>query len=85
MRNCNQGTILALANGLILVDPFSAPDTLKNCGFFVVPVERNQNGDRLSDHFFGEITENPLCALVPTCDDAIEVLAYDCIITELDD
>jgi hypothetical protein len=48
------------------------------------PVWRNYNRDRLPDYFVGRVTEEALCAFVPASDDAIEVLAYDRIITRLD-
>ena len=41
----------------------------------IVAVARN----RLADDFLGQVAKNALRAAVPTRDDAIEVLADDCI------
>src|SRR5262245_19675274 len=68
-----------------MVDAFSAPDTIENRAVFIVAVWRNQNRDRLAKHFVSCIPEQPLCAVVPTCNIAIEVPADDCVITRLDD
>ena len=68
-----------------MFDSLSAPNSLKNHIFFMVLVWRNQKRDRLTDRFFGRIAKQSLCAFVPTCNDAVEVLAYDCVITGIDD
>src|SRR5262249_3474478 len=57
---------------------------LMNDAFLFVPVRRNQNRDRSADRFFGSITVHSFCALVPTCNHAIEALAYDRVTTGLD-
>jgi hypothetical protein len=74
--------VLATTNGFIVLGAFTAPNTFENCKFLVLV--RHQDGHRFTDNLFGRIAEEPLCALIPSCDDAIEVLAYDCIITGLD-
>ena len=38
-----------------------------------MPFGWNENCDRLADCFLGSIAKEPLCGLIPTCDDAIEV------------
>src|SRR5262245_62803252 len=68
----------------MLLDPLAAPHTFKDRRLLIAPVQRNQNGDGLADDLLARIAIYPFRALVPACDDAIEVLAYDCIITRLD-
>jgi len=65
-------------------DALSARNSLKNHPFFILPVWRNQNHDRLADGFVGRVAEQSLRSLIPTCNDATEVLTYDCVITGLD-
>jgi hypothetical protein len=45
----------------------------------------DQDRDRFTDDLLGRISKEPLRALVPALDDAIEALANDRIITEFDD
>jgi hypothetical protein len=42
-------------------------------------------GDGLTNRLLGSVAEDTFRTPIPTCDDAIEVLAYDCIVTGLDD
>src|SRR5262245_63867348 len=83
-RNVNPAPLLALANSLMLLDPLAAPHTFKDRRLLIAPVQRNQGGDGPADDLLARIAKYPFRALVPACDDAIEVLAYDCIITRLD-
>src|SRR5262245_47449518 len=83
-RNHNQSAILALANRFIMFDMLSASNTLKNDTFLFASVCRNQNRDRSADRLFCGIAEHSLCAPVPTCNDAIQSLAYDRVMTGLD-
>jgi hypothetical protein len=68
-----------------MFDALAAPNTFENRWLLLKPVGRYEDRDRLADDLFGEVAENPLCTLVPACDDAIKVFAYDCVITGLDD
>jgi hypothetical protein len=68
-----------------MLNPLTAPDRLQNCVLLVLAVRWDQDSHRLADCFPGQITEEPLRTFVPTCDRAIEVLAYYRVITELDD
>jgi hypothetical protein len=43
-----------------------------------VPVRRNQHHGPLANRLFGRIAVEPLCACVPTCDNAIKVDGKDC-------
>ena len=83
-RNVNQATVFTLANCFIMVDPLAAPDTFKNRGFLIKPFGRNENCDRLTDRFLSRIAKDPLSALVPTLNDAVEVLRYDRVVTGFD-
>ncbi len=67
-----------------MLDAITAPDTLENYVLLILALPWNQDGHRFADGFFGQIAKEPLRAPVPTRDDAIEVLAYYCVITELD-
>ena len=52
---------------------------------FVLPVFRNHNCDGLANRLFGSVAEDTLRTPVPACDNAIEVLAYNRIVTGLYD
>src|SRR4029077_15174334 len=67
-----------------MIDAVTAPDTLENNVLLILAVEWDQDGHRFADNLFRQIAKEPLRALIPTRDDAIEVLAYYCVITELD-
>src|SRR5271166_3565508 len=75
--------MLALANGFIMLDAFSASDTFENLWLLILPVQRHQNRNRFADDLFGYVAEDSLRALIPTRDDAIKVLADDCVVTGL--
>jgi hypothetical protein len=74
-RHFNPAAVLALAHGLVVLNALAAPDAFDNGVFFAMEFGWNQRLDRPAHDLFGEITENPLCALVPACDDAVEVFA----------
>src|SRR5260370_39696602 len=74
-RNLDQASILAPANGFIMVDALAAPHALEDAGLLVPALRRNQHRDRLADGLLGRIPEEPLCALVPAPDDPIDILA----------
>src|SRR5215468_10095943 len=64
-----------------MLDSFTAPDAFEQCWLLL---RRREDVHRLADDLLGRIAEDPLCALVTTYNDAIEGLAYDCVITKLD-
>ncbi len=68
-----------------MVDALTASDAFENSRLLVVAVWWNQNQEGLADDLFSQVAENPFRPLVPTCDDAIKVFAYDCVIAGLDD
>jgi hypothetical protein len=79
-RNVNEASVFALANGLIVLDALAAPDSLRDRFFFVLVIGWTQNRNRLADDFLGQITKNALRAAVPSRNDAIEVVADDCVV-----
>src|SRR5580700_951915 len=76
--------MLALPNGLEMVDTFSSPDARQNGPLFVLPVLRDDNCDGPANGLFGGVAKDTLRASVPTRDNAVEVLADDRIVTGLD-
>ena len=50
-------SMLALANGFIMLNALSSADTLEHRAFFVLPARWNQNRDGLADCFFGGIAK----------------------------
>src|SRR5262249_24340165 len=82
--NVSGASVLAPANCFTMFDAFTASNTLANSKLLILSSPRHQERQRFSDGLFGRIAEEPLCALVPGYDDAIEALTYDRIITGLD-
>ena len=68
-----------------MVDALAATDAVENRGFLILPFQWNQNSDGLADDFFGEVAENPFRTLVPARDEAIKVLADDCVVAGFND
>src|SRR6516162_11134269 len=50
-----------------------------------LPVFRNQNCNGFTNRLFGSVAEDTLGTPIPACDNAVEVLAYNRIVTGLDD
>ena len=69
--------IFALANGLIVIDSFAAPNALQNTWFFVLPVSRQQDEHRHADDLLGRVAEQALRPLIPGNDHTVEILADD--------
>ena len=61
----------------IMLDPLTTSDAVKDRGFLIMPLRRNENCTGLADDFCGDIAEEPLCGLVPSRYDAVEVLRKD--------
>ena len=77
--------MLALPNRLKMINPLSSPDTGQNLSLFVKPVLWNYYSDRLANRLFRGVAEEALRTPVLAGDDAVQVLAYDRVITGLDD
>ena len=74
-----------LPDGLIVIDALTAPYAREDAGLLVVSLSRNQNRDRFADSFFGGIAKQPLRALIPTHNDAVQIFADNGVIRRLDD
>ncbi len=61
------------------------PDPRQDARLLLMPIEWDQNGDRLADHLFRGITEQRLRAGVPCRDDAVEVLRQDGVVRRFHD
>src|SRR5690242_10860420 len=82
--NYDQAAILALPNRLKMVDALTSSDARENFALFALPILRNYNCNGLADRLGGREAKDVLGALVPACNNAIEVLAYNRVITGLD-
>ena len=68
-----------------MVDALAAPDLVENLRLFVQMIVRDQDRDRLADHFLGGVAEQALGADVPAHDDPVQVLADDRVVGRFDD
>ena len=68
-----------------MIDALTAPYALKNAGLLILAIGRNQNGDRLTHDLLSRIAKQPLRALIPTPNDAIQIFADNGVIRRLDD
>src|SRR5690606_36529349 len=75
-----QRAVLAPAHGLEVVDALPATYLGEDARLLRLAVRRQQDGDRPADHLVGAIAEQALGALVPTHDDAVEILADDGVV-----
>ena len=50
------------ANGFVRTNGFASAEALKNCGFFVVAIRRNQNRNRLADDFLRQVAKKMRCS-----------------------
>src|SRR5271166_3193212 len=82
--NEDQAAIFALPNSLEMVDALPSSDSCQNRSFFILPVFWNHDRDGLADRLSGRVAENSFGAPVPTRDNAIEVLAHDCVVAGVD-
>ena len=60
--NVDQSPVLALADGVIVLDALAATNALQDRRLFVVPVLRDEQGDRLAERFFRSVAEQALGA-----------------------
>src|SRR6516165_8298958 len=73
-------TILGDANCVKMVIPVPAFYPRKNLLFLCLALQRNQSRDRRSDHLLSRVTKDAFCTLIPTCNDAVEILSNDRIL-----
>src|SRR5262249_47937310 len=83
--NVDEAAILALSNRFVMLDPFSPTNTVQDHRFFVVPIRRNEDCDRLAYGFFRDIAEDVLSATIPPGDHAVEVFGKDSVIRGFND
>ena len=67
-----------------MIYALAPPEAVQNLRLFVAPIRGNQHGDGPPDRFLGRVAEQPLRALVPTGDDAVEVFADDRVVGGID-
>src|SRR5439155_19355038 len=84
-RNRDQGSVLAPADRLEMLEGFTAPDFGKNLVFFKLALRRNDQTDGLTDDIISAVPEDPLGATVPGGDDAVQVFADDRVLGRGDD
>jgi hypothetical protein len=88
-RNCqrdyNSAAVLALPDGLEMIETLPASDSRQYHAFLILPVLWNDNRNRLANGLFGSVAKNPLGTPVPASNDAVEIFTYDGVITGVDD
>ncbi|MGC2786016.1 MAG: hypothetical protein WA397_19740 [Roseiarcus sp.] len=84
-RNVDWAAILALPDGLEVLDMFAARNFPQDDRLFVQSVDRDDNRYRFADRLFGREAEKPLRGGVPAENDAIEILRQDGVFGGLDD
>src|SRR5580692_7788735 len=77
--------MFALSNGLEMVDTLSSSDPRQDRALLILPVLWNDDCDGLSNSLLGGVAKDSFRTPIPTCDNAIEIFAYDCVVTKLDD
>ena len=73
-RNIELAAVLGYAHRFISADGFAAGNFSQNFGNFILAISRGKNRDLLSDDLLWRVAINVLGSLVPTGDDALEVL-----------
>src|SRR5579863_4084894 len=76
--------MFALADRLEVVYSLSSSNTIKDVALFALSIRWNYNRNRLTDRLFCSVAEDALGTPVPACDNAVEVLAYNRVVTILD-
>jgi hypothetical protein len=77
--------MLALPNRLKMIDPLSSPEAGQNRALFIKPVLWNDYSDGLANRLVRRVVEEALRTSIPAGDDAVQVLAYNRVVTRLDD
>jgi hypothetical protein len=74
-RHVDAAAVLALPDGLVVVETFAAPDAGKDFRFLVLQLRRDQDGDGFADDLVGSVAEQGFGGAVPADDNAAEVFA----------
>ena len=77
--------VLAQALDIEMVDALAAAQAAEDVALLVAQLRRHDQVDRLADRLFRGPSEQPLRALVPGGDDAVERLADDGVFGRRDD
>jgi len=67
-----------------MLDALTPSDARQYLALFVLPVLRDYDSDRLTYCLVGSVAEYALRSPVPTGDNAVEIFAYNCVVTGLD-
>ena len=81
----DDGTVLALANGIEMLNPFAATDAGEDLVLFRLTILGDNQRDMASDGFLGAIAEGTFGGLVPAVDDAVGGDADDDVVGGVDD
>ncbi len=81
--NINRASILAQANRLVVVDGPPAANGFQNKWFLILTIRWDENRGGPANRFLWCVSKNPLGRIVPGHENAVEVLADDCVITRL--
>ena len=76
----NQPPVFASALRVVLLDALAASDMAEDVILLAVPLRRYQLENWLPDDFMRRITEYPFGAEIPRRDEAVQILADDCIV-----
>ena len=76
----DQPTVLPEPDRLEVVHRLPLPEPRQDDRLFLEVIRRDQEGDRPSHRLGGRVAEEPLRALVPGGDNAVEVLAHDRVV-----
>src|ERR1700690_1470397 len=67
-----------------MLDPFTLGNSPQNLGDFILAIARSQHGDVLSYDLIRRVTVNALGSLIPTGNNAVQILAYDGVVGGID-
>ena len=82
-RDPYQTAVLTLPYSFEVLDARTPSDARQYCSLFVLSVLRDDDCDRLTCGLLGSVAEYALRTFVPACDNAVEIFAYNCIVTRL--
>ena len=83
-RDVEKAAVLALPDRLEVMNPLASVDLVEDCRLFIAPVEGNDDRNRLADGLLRGEAEQPLRAVVPAENDAVEILRQDGVIRGFD-
>ena len=60
-RDIDQTSVLTHANGFVMLNGLAPSNALEDFRLLILTLSRNEDRDRLADHFVGRIAEQPFC------------------------